>query len=321
MGNMVWTTQSGFLSNGKLSKDFQKSAQPLLRFRQFVSLKDALGKKEGESYNWLRVANVGTYGGKLTETNTMHETTQALTLGTMTVTEYGNSLPFTLKLETLSEFEMKDIIRGGLLDDAVKCIDGDIEREFNATPLRYVGSSTTGYALTTNGTATATNTSILNSYHVRKIVTELKKRNVPGWGSINGDYSCIASLEAMESLAGALETVSSYTESGYKTLLAGEVGRWYGTRFVEDRFASRFTYSSTARTATAKSWGQAQSLDAYFFGSPTVVEGLVIREEIRQKLVTDYGRSKGLAWYMLGGWKIFWETEANARIIKWDSAA
>lgn len=89
MANMIWSTQSGFLTSGKLNKDFQRAAQPLLRFRQFVSLKNALGKNQGESVNWLKVANLGTYGGTLTETNTMHESSQALTWGTLSVNEYG----------------------------------------------------------------------------------------------------------------------------------------------------------------------------------------------------------------------------------------
>ena len=120
---MLWTTQSGYLTNNKLNKQFQNTAQPLMRFRQFTSLKEAFGKQQGETVNWLKVANVGNYGGKLTETDTMHETTQALTWGTASVTEYGNSIPFTFKVEALSEFDIKEIVKGGLLDDAVKCID------------------------------------------------------------------------------------------------------------------------------------------------------------------------------------------------------
>ena len=90
---------------------------------------------------------------------------------------------------------------------------------------------------------------------------------------------------------------------------------------MEDTFATRYTYDSTARTATAKTWTSAVSLDAYMFGSPTVREAVVTPEEIRMKVTTDYGRSKGLAWYMLGGWKIERETASRSRIIKWDSLA
>ena len=268
--------------------------------------------------NWLKVANIGTYGGLVAETNTMPESSQSLTWGTLTVNEYGNSLPFSFKLEALSMFDVNKIIKSGLLDDAVKCLDGVVERQFNNTPLRYVGTSTTGFALTTNGTATATNTSILNSYHVRKMRLELEKRNVPTW---DGDYVMIVSLEAAESLEGAMESVYQYTESGAEKIFSGEIGRLHGVRFVKDSFASRFLYDSSAKTATAKSWSGAQSLDGYMFGRPTVREAIVVPEEIRMKLVTDYGRSKGIAWYALAGWQLEWTDAGSARVIKWDSLA
>ena len=190
----------------------------------------------------------------------------------------------------------------------------------NATLLRYVATGASAKTFTTDSTVTATNSSVLNSYHVRKMRLELEKRNVPTW---DGDYVCIASLEAMESLEGALESTNQYTESGYKKILSGEVGRLHGVRFVKDAFATRFTYDSTARTATAKSWTNGLALDAYMFGKPTIREVVTIPEEIRMKVTTDYGRSKGMAWYGLFGWKIEWDTTggADSRIVKFDSAA
>jgi len=316
---MLWANHSGVLTNNKLNQFFQRSAQPLFKFRQFVDVKEAFGKQRGQSVNWLKVANVGTMGGNLTETNTMHETTQALTWGTLTVAEVGNSIPFTFKAEALSEFDIQEIVRGGMLDDAAKVLDGKVERRYNETKLRFVGTSTTAHTLTTNGTATVTNTSILNSRHVRKMRLELEKRNVPAY---EGDsYVCIASLEALESLEGAMEGVNQYTETGVDKIYNGEVGRLHGVRFVKDFYASRFTIDADARTATAKSWTTAQSLDAYMFGKGVVREAVVVPEEIRMKVVTDYGRSKGIAWYFLGGWALEWNTEADSRIIKWDSNA
>src|SRR5574343_1006182 len=318
---MNWAVQSGYLSNHELSMDFQRAAQPRTKFRQFVQIKEAFGKHKGQSVNWRKVSNASDYGGVLTETQTMHETTQPLTWGTLTVNEYGLSIPHTFKVEALSKFDVMEIVKGSLLDDAVKVIDGVVEREFNKTPLRYVGTATDGYALTTNSTAATTNTSALNSYHLRKMITELKKRNVPSAKNSGGDYAGILSIEAMESLNASLETVSSYVESGYTKLLNGEQGRFYGCRLVEDSFASRNVYDSTARTATAVTWTQSKSGVAYFFGGPTVREAVVVPEEIRMKVTTDYGRSKGIGWYGLFGWKIEWDTAADARIIKWDSAA
>jgi N4-gp56 family major capsid protein len=318
-----WVTNSGFLSNGQLNKLFREATQPLLRFQQYVGYKEAFGKHKGESVNWDKVTNIDTFGGKLVETNTMHEAGFTITQGTLTVDEYGNSIPFTSKMETLSEFEMMNIIRRTLLNDAVKCIDGEIERTFNQTALRYVATDTNAATVTTNGTATATNSSILNAYHIRKMALELQTRNVPGWGSMEGDYVFICDPVTLESLRGAMESVNQYTESGRRKISTGEVGRVYGVRIVEDRFATRFIYNSTARTATAISWTNAKALPGYMFGSLTSREAVAQPLQLRKKLVTDYGRSMGLAWYFLGGWKEEYGTSeaSSSQIIKWDSAS
>lgn len=155
----------------------------------------------------------------------MHETRQPLAWGTLSVSEYGNAIPFTFKLEALSEFDVVEIMKEGLLDDAVKCIDGEIEQQFNGCKLRYVGTATGGAVITTNGTSTKTNTSSFNAYHVRRMVDELKKRNVPGWSGLAGDYVCICSIEALSGLYADVEDIWQYTESGYKKVLNGEVGK------------------------------------------------------------------------------------------------
>jgi N4-gp56 family major capsid protein len=317
----TWVDQGAYLSNQALSMDFQVTAQPMMKFRQFCDVKSALGKNAGESEAWLKVSNLGTPGGTLTETNTMHVSSQAKVWDSVTVTEYGNSLPFTFKVTELSKFDLKKIIDEGLKNDMVKVLDGLVEREFNKTPLRYVGLSASTSTITTNSAAAANNSSVLNTYHVRKMILELKKRNIPGYGSLGGDYAMICSVEAMENMLGALEDKYQYTDSGFKKAVAGEVGRYFGCRFIEDSEASRFIYDPLARTRTAKTWTNALSLDAYMFGAQTCKEAVTCAEEIRAKEITDYGRSHGLAWYFLGGFKLMWTGESDARIIKWDSAA
>lgn len=320
MADMNWVQQNGYLTNNKLNQEYQKVSQPLYKFRQFVDVKGAFGKQAGQTENWLRVANVGAYGRKVAETNTVPTTTQSFTWGTVTVAEFANAVPYTFKMEALSEFDVKEIIRAGLMDDQVKVLDGTIEREFNKTPLRYVGLTTTSGTVTTNSVATATNTSVLNSYHVRKMRLELEKLFAPTWDG--EDYAGILSLEAAESLEGAIESTIQYTEAGYKKILSGEIGRLHGVRFVKDAFASRYIFDPDAGTATLDNWAQGQSLNAYIFGKQTVKEIVAVPEEVRLKVVQDYGRDKGMAWYFMGNWAIFWETygAGQTRIIKWDTA-
>ena len=70
-----------------------------------------------------------------------------------------------------------------------------------------------------------------------------------------------------------------------------------------------------------ESWTGAKSDWLFFMGGDTVAEGIAVPEEMRGKIPTDYGRSKGIAWYYLGGFGLVHTVAANARILKWDSAA
>jgi hypothetical protein len=57
--------------------------------------------------------------------------------------------------------------------------------------------------------------------------------------------------------------------------------------------------------------------ESVFFGRDAVMEGVAIPEEIRAKIPTDYGRSKGLAWYALLGFQRIWDltNDGEERII------
>jgi len=69
------------------------------------------------------------------------------------------------------------------------------------------------------------------------------------------------------------------------------------------------------------SWSNGKSDWIYVFGEDTVMEGVVIPEEIRAKIPTDYGRSKGVAYYALMGWGLVQTNATDDRIVMWSSAA
>ena len=315
----LWVNDSSVHFSPELSKFLRYSAQPGLKFRQFADVKDAMGKEQGDSFNFPKVANVSAIGGTLTETSTIPQASQTITKGTLSITEYGNSVPFTFKIDTLSQFDLEMIIDKGLKDDMVKVLDAAVHAQFDACKLRAVGTTTAAQTVTTDGVATATNTSALNEYHIRKMKLELEKRNVPTF--MGDSYVFCGSLEAVESLEGAMVSINQYSEIGYEKIFNGEQGMVHGVRIVKDNNATRYTYDLSGRTRTAKSWSGAKSGEGFMFGKDTVMEGVAVPEQIRAKEVTDYGRSKGLAWYFLGGWQIIWDDEPNAKIVKWDSAA
>jgi N4-gp56 family major capsid protein len=319
MAGQIWAVNSlgGFFYAQNLSQELRDALQPMERFRQFCDVKNAAGKNKGETFTWDIVSNVSTAGGVLVETNTIPETQFTITQATLTVTEAGNAVPYSGKLEALSQFAVRQPVMTALRNDANKFLDRRAAIQFNSAQLRYVGTSATGSIITTNGTATVTNTSALNTFHIKAIVDYMKERNIPAY--VADDYMVLAWPSTYRSLKNSMETLHTYTETGLKMIFNGEIGRYENCRFTEQTNVAKGI--TTDGGVTGAAWTGSLSDWTYFFGEDTVAEGLAIPLEMRAKIPTDYGRSKGVAWYWLGGYGIVHSVVAEQRIVKWDTGA
>lgn len=311
----------------QLSNVLRMSVQPLVKFRQFCDVRDASqqGKKKGDSFTWDVFSDVSTPGGVLVETNTMPETNFTITQGTLTVTEAGNSVPFSGKLDNLSKFPVMELIQKVLKNDAVKSFDRLAWNQFNQTALRAIpvaGTDTAAVTLYTNGTVTGTNNVAYNNAHAKSIVDAMKERNIPAY--LGDDYYALAWPTTLRSFKNNLETIHQYSDTGFKLIMNGEIGRYENTRYIEQTNVAKgvgTTGISTANGGDMVGWTNAKSDWIFFFGNDTVAEAVAVPEEMRGKIPTDYGRSKGVAWYYLGGFGIVHTLPLNARIVKWDSQA
>lgn len=327
MSSQLWAvnTLGGYFYSLNLSDELRQALQPMCKFRQFADVKDASqqGKKKGDTFTWDIVSNVATQGGSLTETNTMPETNFTISQGTLTITEYGNSVPYSGKLEDLGKFSVKDTVMKALKNDAMKVMDAAAHQQFNRTLLRVVGTSSTTVSLSTNGTATGTNSQAYNTNHAKLIVDAMKERNIPAYSG--DDYYAIGWPTTFRTLKNSLETLHQYTEKGLTMIMNGEIGRYENTRYVEQtnipRGGAADSTTFNGFTNTSDAWNGGFSDWIFFLGEDTVAEGVATPEEIRAKIPTDYGRSKGVAWYSLNGFGLVQAADnVQTRILKWDSA-
>ena len=323
MAGQVWATNSlgGFFYSLNLSDELRETLQPMSRFRQFCDVGDAAGKHKGQTWTWDVVSDVATAGGTLVETNTMPETQFTITQGTITVTEYGNSVPYSGKLEDLGKFSVRKPVMQALRNDANKVLDRGAYAQFYLTKLRVVpagGTSSTGVTLTTNGTATLSNVIAFNNAHAKAIVDTMKERNIPAYAG--DDYMAVAWPTTLRTFKNNLESIHQYTESGIKLIFNGEIGRYENVRYTEQTNVEK---GITSTGASGNAWDGAVSDWIFFFGEDTVMEGVVDPVEMRAKIPTDYGRSKGVAWYALEGFGLVHaDTDAtNSRVVMWDSAS
>lgn len=314
MAGQVWLTNSlgGYMWSPNLSKVLRMALQPLVKFRQFADIKDAAvqGKGKGDTFHWNVYQNIATQGTVLTEGTAIPQSNFTIVQGTMTITEYGNSVPYSGKLDDLSEHPVREIVQKVLKNDAKKALDQAAYDQFNATPLRVIptaGTDTAAITLYTNGTVTGTNNVALGKAHVKNIVDTMKERNIPPYEG--DDYFAIAHPTTLRTFKNDLESMKVYVQEGFQMIMNGEIGRYESTRFIEQTNIAKATYVNGK-----SNW-------AYFFGADTVAEGIAVPEEMRGMIPQDYGRSRGIAWYYLGGFGLVHSTASQARVIKWDSAA
>ena len=324
-------TLGGFMASFNLSKELRQGVRATSKFRTFCDVRDAWSKvtRSGQTFTWDTMPKMARGNRALAETNTIPQGNSTLYQGTLTVSERGYSVPYSEMLESLSMLAVRQPIMDNLRYDAMCDIDATVYTEFNKTPLRFVSTSSadTAITLTTNSTATATNTVPLSKVNARAIADTMKGRNIPYYDSKS--YFAIARPLGLRGMKNDMEGIQQYTETGLEMIMNGEQGRYEDTRYVEQTVvpaggaADSTTHS--AYTDTADAWGDGTKGDwVFFFGKDTVCEAVHTEEEIRAKIPDDYGRSKGVAWYALLGYGITHNDSNNvaqARIVKFDSAA
>jgi len=329
MTGQLWSVPAsgGYLYSDELSETLRIKVQPLTKFRQFADAEDGSekGLHRGATFYWDVVSDVGTQGHKLNENEPMPETNFTITQHSLTVTEFGNSVPYTGKLDALAKKDVASTIDKSLKHDARKSFDYESWYQFDQTPFRCVG--TAAHTITfyeTAASVTADNNAALDNDHVKAISDEMKERNIPPYGSTD-DYYAISHPSTYRSFKNDLEDIYKYTGEGLGMIMYGEVGRYESIRFIEQNFipkgGAKDSTTFNALTGTADAWDNGKSSWAYFFGGDTITEAICIPEEIRAKIPGDYGRSRGIAWYYLGGFALVHPVIANARVLKWDSAS
>lgn len=311
--SQLWGTNTtgGYMYSDQLTKVIRAALQPMSRFQQHCDAEDFTDKgyNVGSRYYWNIYSDLGTAGGRLSETLKMPETSMTISQGSGQVYEFGNSVAYSGLLDDLSAHPVKQIIHKALKNDANKAFEAEARAQFFATPLTVEaasGTSATAITLATAGSIASVNNIAMNTTHVKLISDQMKERNIPSYS--DGNYRCIGRPSTFRGVKDGLESVHSYVPEGFRMILQGEIGRSYeGIRFFEQT------------TVASRGYSNAKTDEAYFFGEDTVIEAIICPPEMRGKLPCDFGRDKGVAWYAEEGFALVHTVAAQARIMRWGS--
>lgn len=315
MSTQTWTfdAPTGVYKNHALSSDLRQAAIAETKFMQFVKPEAGYGKKKGDNITITRVSNLSVpTSGKLTENEKIPEDTLSITTVSITVSEWGRSVPFTSFADDLSKFNLENIIQRALRDQMKLVMDNAAADAFQTAQVKAIPDGAASIVFDTDGTASTTATVNMNFYHVEQIRDYLfSTLNVPPFEG--DDYIGLVSTKAKRGVMSddAFETWHKYTDPQAK--YNSEIGRLENIRFIE--------VNNTG--ALSGSLGSGGVLgEAVIFGADAVAMAVVSDPELRAAIPQDFGRSKAVAWYGVLEFGIIWDTAnaGEARIVHVTSA-
>ena len=282
-------TLGGYLAAPeKLLKRFLNASTTVQRYRQFVNTDFQPGLNNGGTFTWVVNGKLG-IAPILAEGSTVPSADFGMIKGSLTVNEEGQAVKYTKRLATLGELDARNIIDNVLAKNAGETLDFRAHAAYATTPLKIGavgGNDPLNIVIANNGVAPTTNAVALSKSHLRQIILALKERNVP---TLDDKYYGIARPATWEPIKIALEDVHKFTPAGFDKIVKGAVAEYDGLILIEQT------------NVKSQGWTSGLSDEAFFIGDEGVMEGVVISEELREKIPDDYGRGMGVMWYAMLG--------------------
>ena len=286
------------------SKEIEFKALPIMRFRQFATIKNELGVEPGLTVSMLVYDNLA-LGGALKELTNM--TTQALSgsLKQLTVTEYGKAISVS---ELAIQASFVDIMADAstlLSRDYALVTDCELRDAALSNPSYIV------YAAKSNGTKVDSrsgldSTCVLKVSSIKDAVEILATNNAPKYAG--ADYICFVHPHQSRGLRDDAAWIKSSAYGAPNQLFTGEIGKIDDTRFIETTLmcngavsSSEPSYDADLIKGAVGASADTAVYQAVIFGDAYYGIAVSLPVELRDNGVEDFGRKRSLAWYSIFG--------------------
>ncbi len=305
--NTTTVTSGAQFITERLLSDFHKATRSLARYRQFASRDIKQGAGRGQQVTWT-VANKLAPAAPILETNTTPVEDITSYKGECLIQEYVKGTPFTKRLETVSQIDVKKMAEDNL---AVACAESieiyGARPAFASTNIKVApvgGTSLTDVELTdtTAGAFSTVNDAALTLSHVLDISTKMAEMDVP---MKDGKYYAVARPSTLKNFKKELQDISQYTSEGFMNIVRGKIGEYDNIVFLQQT------------AVPSQAWTNAKSDEAFFFGADSIVEVVVEPEHIIANVPADFNRQHALAYYALLGHSLI----RKDRVFHWASAS
>jgi len=303
MPAQVWGifSQGGALATPSIDYTLRQRATHTTYFHQSTVSIGSYGKhrsdkvlldKVGRMQTALDTAGIG-------EADPVPESSFPIVQTTVSTGEFANSVSWTERLDTYSQFPVSQMVANVLRQDQIEGLDKVAFAAYALGRVVYTPQTATLGVFSTTGTAAIVATAPMGLPHVRDITDRLRNTSVPPL--LDADYLCIASVSHVRNIKDSTEFLEASKYAQPERLYRSEVGRYGGVRFVEENNA----LPSIAGTNSVL-FGP-----AVYMGADNVVEAVAQAPHLRYGIPVDFGRDRREGSFYIGGFQIVWRFDQD----------
>lgn len=284
------------------SKEIEFKALPNLRFMQFATVKTELGVEPGLTISMMTYDNLK-LGGALEENKKLETQAMSGSMKQLTVSEHGNAVSVS-ELAVQSSFD--DIMATAttlLSRDYAVVMDCDLRDS-------ALSGTNKVFAAKGDGTKVSARTELddtctIKVSTIKDALEILSTNNAPK--AVGGAYwVCFVHPHQSRCLRDDPAWINASNYGAPEQLFTGEIGRIDDVRFIETTLMCNGAVASTdpaydenLKKGTASN--QTNVYQAVLFGDAYYGLAVSLPVELRDDGVTDFGRTRSLAWYAIYG--------------------
>lgn len=312
----------GNFATQKLTKEVRALGQPMMRWRQFTRVEPAFSARQSDTLLFPKRLNVQadpSTGAIVPERAPIPSTGYSTLQGQVVCQKTAIKIPYTLEATTYSEIDLDQQNKEALADFLAKALNYRTFRAFEDSNVCYIPTTSGGTPAATwdtDGTPSTAADRDIELFDLKNVVDALKAGNYGGASSApvapydGANYQQICSVSAARAYRDDPEFEEAARFGDPARIFAGEVGRIYGVRTVEDNHILGDNNGFKGQ--------------AMIFGKDPVIEIIALREEVRMEQPAELGTDMAIGAVYLGGFSIVWSynavTEPDNRIVRITSA-
>ncbi len=294
-GQVSYLSDKDRLGKFHIDNDIRVQAGNKVQFRAAARPVNSFGAHKGQGVEIEKYQKMATNTTAINELQSLPLKRPVINFVQTQIDEYGDGLLITEKARTIAEYSVDETLKSILATNIAETLDKVAATEFQLADVFATPRNDDAHVYDTDGTVSTAADVAIDSEFFRWLMANLKDNNVPKFDGQN--YLAIINPFTAAEIFKSTEAggwVDSLKYTRPEMLISGELGSYFGLRFVEENNVLSSTMGTSGFTG-----------EMIIVGDDAIAEAIAKPESVMAE-DWDFNRFHAIAWNAFLGYKKVW---------------